>query len=522
MLLTVAGLLEHPSVLAARPRVAAGETGLKARVRWIHSSEVLEIAPLLQGGELLLTGGHVLAGVDQVAQERYVRELAERRVAAVAIETGPVLPAIPNAMLRAADTLGFPLIELRAVVPFVGVAEAVNAELVNESVTRLRFGGELAHALSVVLGKGGGVQPLLDELARRTKTEASLVDAVGVTIAAATGRAEETDGTGTGREERDAALPASSRDASLESVTTRIAVRGVHLATLVFRPTADADLELLAVAGDRAAEALSLALLRTASPSPRDIAGSELARSAHRADLSGRLLRLGAAAGFRADQPVFALVVAGHRPGRSGLPGLDPLLRRRGALAIDLGDSDVRAVLALPDRRHAELARRQLLEELATWAAGQRELVVSVGPAVAGLRDLPVTMRAAEAAVAGASSFGTALVVDASATMLTDWLAGEDPRTTSHEFVRAQLSLILDLAPAEATSVLETLEAYFESGCQKTRTAEALHVRRQSLYARLEKAFVMVGGDPTGTARALPLQLALRLRHGLPPQAARP
>src|SRR5690242_19897704 len=140
MHLTVRSVLDHPSMAPARPRVVAGTSGLDQRVRWIHSSEVLEIAALLQGGELLLTGGHVLAGVDQTAQERYVRELSDRRVAGVAIETGTILPVIPEAVLRAAEEIGFPVIQLRNVVPFVGIAEAVNAELVNDSVTRLRFG----------------------------------------------------------------------------------------------------------------------------------------------------------------------------------------------------------------------------------------------------------------------------------------------------------------------------------------------------------------------------------------------
>jgi len=501
MLLTVRSVLDHPSLAPARPRVVAGGSGLDQRVRWIHSSEVLEIAPLLQGGELLLTGGHVLAGVDPAAQDRYVRELADRRVAGVAIETGTILPVVPDAVLRAAEETGFPVIELRDVVPFVGVAEAVNAELVNDSVTRLRFGGELAHALSVVLGEGGGVQPMLDELSRRTATAVVLVDASGETLAEAKPPA--------------AVETRPESEATLGVVTTRVAARGVHLATLSFQAGRDADHELLAVAGDRAGEALALALLRTSSPSPRDVAASELARSAHRPELARRLTRLGAAAGFRDDAAVVALVVEGWREGRPGLPGLDPLLQRYGALALDLGGSDVRAVLSLRDRRHAELERRELVAELSVWASQHRDVVVSVGPVVSGMTGLPTSMRAALSAVGGVTPFGPGIVRDAAVTMLTDWLHGESTRGGVQEFVRGQLGMVLELGPAEASAVLETLEAYFDAGCHKTRTAAALHLRRQSLYARLDKAFSVLGGDPTGTPRALPLHLALRLRHDL-------
>ena len=502
MHLTVRSVLDHPSMAPARPRVVAGTSGLDQRVRWIHSSEVLEIAALLQGGELLLTGGHVLAGVDQTAQERYVRELSDRRVAGVAIETGTILPVIPEAVLRAAEEIGFPVIQLRNVVPFVGIAEAVNAELVNDSVTRLRFGGELAHALSVVLGEGGGTQSLLDELARRTGIAVTLVDAGGETLA-------EAEPPGIER------VRADESEATIGAVTTRVATRGVHLATLMFHVGRDGDHELLGVAGDRAAEALTLALLRSSSPSPRDIAASELARSAHRPELARRLTRLGVAAGFRIDAALVALVVEGWRQGRPGLPGLDPLLHRHGALALDLGGADVRAVLSLRDRRHAELARRDLVTELAAWASHHQDVVVAVGPVVSGLAELPISMRAAVAAAGGVTPFGPGLVRDTAVTTLTDWLHGESVRDAAQEFVLGQLGMVLDLGPAEASAVLETLEAYFDTGCHKTRTAAALHLRRQSLYARLNKAFSVLGGDPTGTPRALPLHLALKLRHDL-------
>jgi purine catabolism regulator len=233
------------------------------------------------------------------------------------------------------------------------------------------------------------------------------------------------------------------------------------------------------------------------------------------------LARLGTAAGFRADGAVVALVVEGWRQGRPGLPGFEPLLHRHGILALDLGGSDVRAVLSFPDRRHAEHARRSLVADLEDWASQQREVEVSVGPAVPSLSELPTSMRAALAAIDGTTPFGPGVVHDASVTMLTDWLQGEDTSVAAQEFVRGQLGMVLDLGAAEGSAVLETLEAYLDAGCHKTRAADALHLRRQSLYARLDKAFAVLGGDPTGTPRALPLHLALKLRHNLQTLAGR-
>src|SRR5690349_12841676 len=93
--------LAHQSLQAAQPLLLTDvPDALLRTVRWVHSSEVLDIAPLLQGGELLLSGGQALAGVGAARQVDYVRELAARGIAALALETGPALPSVPAAMLE--------------------------------------------------------------------------------------------------------------------------------------------------------------------------------------------------------------------------------------------------------------------------------------------------------------------------------------------------------------------------------------------------------------------------------------
>ena len=120
-----------------------------------------------------------------------MRELAERRVAAVAIETGRDLRTVPPAVLEEAVERGFPVVELRRRVPFVDVAEAVNGELVNESVTRLRYGSELAHAFSALLAQGADVPALLALLVERSGAAAALYGGQGRLI---TGHAIYIDG----------------------------------------------------------------------------------------------------------------------------------------------------------------------------------------------------------------------------------------------------------------------------------------------------------------------------------------
>jgi purine catabolism regulator len=496
MQLTLDGVLAHPALQPGEPSVRAGASGLGRRVRWIHSSEVIEIASLLRGGELLLTGGEMLAGASAQDQRRYVRQLAERNVAGVAIETGSKLAALPEALLSEADAVGFPVIELRRRIPFVDVAEAVNAELVNASVTRLRYGGELAHALSGVLAHGGDVRELLDQLVQRTGVPAALFTSTGRLIAESP--AVEADG---------------SPPPATEGTTSRISVRGAHAATLVFSAAPATDPELLAVIAERASEAIGLALLRSHPPSTRDFAASELARTASRTPQDARrVVHLGKLIGFDPDDPAVAVALV-TAASSAGLPGLDGLLRRHGRLAMDTSDTEIRAVVSLPGRRGAATARAALVEEMKEWASDLDAVIVGVGPVVPDLASVTTSMELAVSSLEQRSAYGPGSVVDSTTTAIESLLGSDDLRLRREQFVRGQLAMLLSLRPGEGETLLSTLEVYFDSGCSKTRTAATLHLQRQSLYGRLERAFGMVGGDPTGTERVLPLHLALRVRH---------
>lgn len=498
MTLTLGAVLEHPSIRAAEPVVRAGSSGLTRRVRWVHSSEVMEIASLLRGGELLLTGGEILAAASESEQRRYVRGLAEREVAGVAIETGSHLPEVPQAMVEEADRLGLPVVELCRVVPFVGITEAVNGDLVNASVTRLRYAAELAHALSGVLGNGGGVAQLLGALVARTEAPAAVFDTTG-RLLAKVGTTEEA-----------------------SALTFRVTLRGAHAATLAMYPEPDADLEALSIAGERACETLGLALLRTHSPSPRDLAASELALLAGaREPRPERLLHLGEIVGFAAPDPTLAMAIRGPAA-TSGLRGLDTVLRKHGAVALHLEDGNASAVLSVPGRRKAPLARKGLLAALGAWIGGVEGLVVAVGPMVPTLSEVGTSMRAAIDCAEQRDAYGHSVLVDAEITMVFDLLAHPDVVPRSEHVMRAQLGMLQAGESTDYQVLADTLEAYFDSGCNKTRTAEVLHVQRQSLYGRLERAFMLLGEDPTGTPNALPLHLALKMRHRLRPGTSTP
>ncbi|WP_328977717.1 PucR family transcriptional regulator [Streptomyces canus] len=128
--LTLREILALDPVRAAEPELLAGHTALDRPVRWVHSSEVYEGANFLDGGELLLTNGFGLMDADDEVRRRYVRELASRGVAGLAVEVGRSLPAMPAEVVDEAHRRELPLLAMHRVVPFVRITEAANRAIV--------------------------------------------------------------------------------------------------------------------------------------------------------------------------------------------------------------------------------------------------------------------------------------------------------------------------------------------------------------------------------------------------------
>lgn len=164
MALTLRELLDFEVVREAEPEVLVAGLrggGLDRPVRWVHSSEIYEIGPLLFGGELLLTTGLGLAGPDAGARRHYVRQLADRGVAGLALELGRTFPTPPSELVDEARLHDLPLIALNAVVPFIRISQAANTAIVDGGSARLRLVDEAHRVLTESLLAGAGVGGVL-------------------------------------------------------------------------------------------------------------------------------------------------------------------------------------------------------------------------------------------------------------------------------------------------------------------------------------------------------------------------
>lgn len=137
MSLTVADVLQMSAVRSADPELLAGAESLGRSVRWVHTTELADIADLLREGDLVLTTGIALPDADE-GLDAFATSLAESGAAGLFIELGRRWAAVPTALSSSCATLGLPLVALRREVRFAGVAQTVGERIVDEQLTELR------------------------------------------------------------------------------------------------------------------------------------------------------------------------------------------------------------------------------------------------------------------------------------------------------------------------------------------------------------------------------------------------
>ncbi|MFD4596585.1 helix-turn-helix domain-containing protein [Streptomyces sp. NPDC058464] len=172
-----------------------------------------------------------------------------------------------------------------------------------------------------------------------------------------------------------------------------------------------------------------------------------------------------------------------------------------------------------PDETATDLARRTARQ---LGAAVRQPVTVGASAPVADLASRPDTVAAAYAEgrrcldalnLLGRGGDGAAAEDFGFLGLL---LAGERDVTA---FVMRTIGPVVAYDTRRGTELLRTLDAYFACGMSPARTKDELHVHVNTVAQRLERVARLLGDDWQRPARALEIQLALRLqRLGTPPE----
>ncbi|MCX5450467.1 helix-turn-helix domain-containing protein [Streptomyces libani] len=392
-----------------------------------------------------------------------------------------------------------------------------------KTLTELEAANEIIRDRSAVIERASDVHDRLTELVLRG---GGVQDVAGAVAEVLHGEVEFTEPGGAPAEalDRSRADGHAVRDGA--DWVAAVGAGGEVLGALVLRghPALDpVDQRTL----ERAAMVTSLLLLarRNAGEAEQRVRGELLDDLLNAADRDPRLLRERAArVGADLDAPhvVLAARTDGPRPDDAHSHGTDRhrlrsaashlAATRRGLAAVRDGG----AVLLLPlgpDDDPAHTAR-----ETAARLGAALHLPVTVGASA------PVPAPAARpAAVADAyaearrcrealGALGRAGQGAAAADFGFLGLLLADTRDVDG-FVHRTLGAVTDYDARRGTELLRTLGAYFACGMSPARTKDALHVHVNTVAQRLDRVSRLLGPDWQTPARALEIQLALRLHQ---------
>ncbi|MER7900590.1 helix-turn-helix domain-containing protein [Streptomyces sp. NPDC096046] len=176
------------------------------------------------------------------------------------------------------------------------------------------------------------------------------------------------------------------------------------------------------------------------------------------------------------------------------------------------GLSSVRSgclVLLLPSEDPGATARR-ISQELSPLL-GHPVTVGAAGP-TGRIEDVEPTYSEALRCLSALSALGgSGSTASARELGFLGLLLGDHRNVT--EYIAHTIGPVIDYDAHRFTNLVQTLESYFESGNSPTYAAESLHVHPNTVSRRLERITALLGEDWQEPARALEVQLALRLHR---------
>ena len=495
-----------PAVRGAGPEVAAGQQGLGRQVRWVHSAELADIAPLLRGGDLLLSTGIALP--DTAAElVRFAVSLAESDAAGLVIELGRRWTTLPEALITTCEEVGLPLVALTREVRFAAVAQSVGERIVYEQLSELREAQRVHETFTELTTSEAGPHDILDAVQRMAGSSVVLENEQHHVLDYRAGPGDVSDFLARWAV-RSRAVPLDGRtswDSGTGWLLTRVGRRERGWGRLIIESPAPPSQGLVAIA-ERAAAALAMHRLH-------DRHRDSLIRRTHHELLLGLLadptspdvLRRLDVAGFPTSKRHFVGLTlrpqpnAGPRQHDPAATAADDIIAtvvhaadrlKAPALVCEI-DRDVRVLLATGVTANAD----RVADELARMVLRRHRVIIAAGRPATRTADIDRSLREAQHVAASVRS-------DASAAkavhrlqdvhirgLLT--LLGDDERVV--HFIDRELDALREYDTRWGTDYMATLRAFCQHAGSKSAAADSLHISRAVLYDRLSKVSRLLG-----------------------------
>src|SRR6476619_3247585 len=492
MAMSIATALQLEVFSRVAVTVHAGQRNLDRSVRWVHPTEIPDIAQFLSGGEMLLTAG---LGIGDTAkrQRNYIYEIDDAHAAVLIVEmSGRAFTAMPDALVDAAREREFPLVSLDGEVPFVEVSAQVHESIIDQRVLDLSAYERLNATFMQLLLAGRDHVHFTDALAAEVSRPVVLEDAARQVVAYSGGSVDGDlllgDWERHSRIDHDAPATRSGNANDADNCTRKVVVRGERWGWLHVLHGGEAIVGTAGYAIDRAADGIAIALLGARESGARSAQRQNaLVSRLLLGDISGdefvsRALRIGLDLRDRA-----LLVVSVCRDATAadtGEEAMEEMCRslQVPAVVADLGERMLVIMGLSRTRSEAQVVER--LTALDVRAGISRPVSAS---------QLPAAVEQARSAASVAATRPDKAVHrfdDLGVLRLLASLAG-GPELA--RYIEDELGPLLKHDAKTTTPPLPTLRTYLSCDGNKSQAAQALFVQRRTLYYRLERIEALLG-----------------------------
>jgi DNA-binding PucR family transcriptional regulator len=511
-------LVAHPGLgLRLLHDGGSASAALEQPVRWVYTTDLIDPARYLSGGELVISG--LVWRSEPADSERFVAALARAGAAALAAGAA-VFHGVPDDVVEACRRHDLPLLEVPEEVSFAAVTEVVIGSLTAARGNRLAHTlGRQRQLLSAVAG-GLGLDELAGQVSAATGTVCRVLSATGRAVVAGPHPLDDEDldrvvTTFLTAGRLPAAVPGGAHSVFPVGPATEQRLASWFVAaegdlTGWDAETTDTVGELVAIAAlDRARREEGLRVAR-------DIADDAIALIAggagNRPETAVRLKQAGL-------DPAGLLVVA--------VAGLGERVETARAVLVDaaahvgppvVGVHEGAAVALLPalgaagEPADAVLARAlgRLAPGLGPSVLGGDRLVVGVSRP-SGVDALSGALQEARHArdVAALRPGPLHVVTDTEVVSHVTLLAGV-PDDVRRGFAARVLDPVLDYDARTGAGLRETLEAFLDCSGSWSRAAERLHLHVNTVRYRIGRVEELTGRDLGELADRVDVFLALR------------
>ncbi|GAA0416373.1 putative regulatory protein [Acrocarpospora corrugata] len=465
---------------------------LKRAVRWVASTELVDPAPFLRGGELLLTTGAFIQANDQEGWRTFADRLKHKRVTAIGFGCGLTHADVPRALVESATAVGLPVLLVPYSVPFVRISEFVADMIVADRFKDMGRASNLAAELAQLISNEAPLMTLLGRIAEEIGGEAAILDIDGRVVASWPLHREW---------RMDLVLQGLATSGTTGYHAVPLDQAGAHDHILVGRSGMAVESVRMAMSSAATLVAIDLTRRLQEEPSNATRMAAVLTGLTDWTTPTPTLVRALRVAGFESDVPTVVLLAAPKPAFSAGYS-----LRLR--LAVEQVLPVVRSVrsgelLVLFAQGGTGDTTGEVLEVLRREMPGRA--IVVAGPA-RDAEEIRLVLASARAMV----TEELARPQRSRAFDLTSIVAAAAGRGGQHA-AREVLQPLIDHDAKADGQLTHTLRTYLRLDARQHATAEALHVHRNTLRYRLTQIGRLLEADLDSLETLVICNLAFRL-----------